>query len=483
MSRGIPTINEGVFAKCQVNTPPNIACRMLDMAGYTYDLMGKPILEISFGDGSLLAPIVHRYIKDGLRSNRTIEEIRLGLHEDIVGYEIDEALVYQTRLRLDAIAKQYGIDEVSWNLNNEDSLHIDIANKYKFIIGNPPYLESKAMRPEVRDWLRKTFESCKRGKFDYCYAFLEKGLSLLDEDGVMVQLVPSSILSILSARLLRNMLLDGVTEITSFQSGNVFEHVLVSPCVIRYEKGADSNRITMSDWEGSSQDYPKAKENEDWTSVYADANLQGRRFGDKYVASMPVATLCNDAFLLREDEDTEEALVRKAACPRQLKAGTKLNIIFPYLVDDDGTIRRIDSGAFEETFPRTAEHLSHYRTRLEQRKSDLRAEWFEYGRSQGIAHIDDGTRLMLSTVISNRVYVYEIPKGVVPYGGIVISPKQGASLEHAKDVLKSDEFLSYARTVGTKVSGSSVRITSRHINDYRYTDHEDTGHGAEASDI
>ena len=479
MSRGIPAINEDVFAKCQVYTPDDIVQHMLDMANYKRGLMGKPVLESSFGDGSILAPIVERYINDAVRSNYSTEQVRLGLQRDIVGYEIDDKLISQVHFRLDAIAEKYGVYDVRWNLLNEDSLCIDTKKKFKYIIGNPPYLEAKAIRTEVRNQLRASFESCKRGKFDYCYAFLEKGLSLLSEDGVMVQLVPSSIMSNLSAQSLRNLLLDGIAEVVTFSSGNVFDSALVSPCIIRYEKGAANDCIAIAHWNKAKQLFPKPHKDTNWTSVYASANPTGTRFGDFFSASMPIATLCNDAFLLHEDEIVEEALMRKAACPRQLRAGKEMNIIFPYLVEVDGTIRHIGSSQFEESFPLAANHLSRHKSKLASRKSDQSAQWFEYGRSQGIALVDSNTKLMLSTVISDHVNVYEIPEGVVPYGGIVISSKQDASLELAKSVLTSDEFLAYARAVGTKVSGSSVRITSRQINNYRYNVPKDSSHDEE----
>ena len=50
-------------AKCQKFTPDALVETILDLAGYTTDLMGKTILENSFGAGNILKAIVARYIK------------------------------------------------------------------------------------------------------------------------------------------------------------------------------------------------------------------------------------------------------------------------------------------------------------------------------------------------------------------------------------------------------------------------------------
>ena len=52
--------------KCQKFTPDSLVKTMLDLANYKTDLMGKTILENSFGSGNILKEIVVRYIKSGI---------------------------------------------------------------------------------------------------------------------------------------------------------------------------------------------------------------------------------------------------------------------------------------------------------------------------------------------------------------------------------------------------------------------------------
>ena len=76
--------------KWQVFTPQSIVEHMLDEIGYSHELFGKKILENSCGNGSFLTIVVERYIRDCIFEGRSIDEIRMGLSQDIYGMEIDE---------------------------------------------------------------------------------------------------------------------------------------------------------------------------------------------------------------------------------------------------------------------------------------------------------------------------------------------------------------------------------------------------------
>ena len=80
-----------INTKCQVFTPQKNAQELLNAVGYKENLYGKKVSENSCGDGSILAEIVQRYIKDALKHQYTIDEIKLGLEQDIWGAEIDKS--------------------------------------------------------------------------------------------------------------------------------------------------------------------------------------------------------------------------------------------------------------------------------------------------------------------------------------------------------------------------------------------------------
>lgn len=96
-----------------------------------------------------------------------------GLERDIEAYETDKEKIEICMERLNAVLREYDIVGVRWNIHNSDYLKAR-TKKYSYVIGNPPYITYHDMSEKQRKWLKKKFKSCKRGRFDYCYAFIEK---------------------------------------------------------------------------------------------------------------------------------------------------------------------------------------------------------------------------------------------------------------------------------------------------------------------
>jgi hypothetical protein len=113
------------------------------------------------------------------------------------------------------------------------------------------------------------------------------------------------------------------------------------------------------------------------------------------------------------------------------------------------------------------EYLNNYKEKLLKRKSDKSSKWFEYGRSQALAHLNQ-KKILLSTVVTNEINVYHIDKESIPYSGIYITALRKNKLDIAVKILKSDDFLSYVKSIGISANGTSVRITPADINNYLF---------------
>ena len=102
------------------------------------------------------------------------------------------------------------------------------------------------------------------------------------------------------------------------------------------------------------------------------------------------------------------------------------------------------------------------------RDADPKAKWFEYGRSQALAHLNQN-KLLLSTVVTNKVEIYELTADTIPYSGIYITVKdEKYNLDDAMQILMSKEFMEYVMNLGISVSGKSKRITCKDINNYKF---------------
>lgn len=114
--------------------------------------------------------------------------------------------------------------------------------------------------------------------------------------------------------------------------------------------------------------------------------------------------------------------------------------------------------------------MNEFRDDLDKRQSDTSAKWYEYGRSQALAGLDSD-KLLISTVITENVAVYRLTRECIPYAGMYIVRCEGNNeytLEDATRILESRDFRQYVLDVGIHISGSSLRITSKDVEDYRF---------------
>lgn len=153
--------------KCQIFTPDGYVKKLLDCIQYCENIYDKNILENSCGDGNILAVIAERYIDDAKAHGLSNQQIKKGLSKHICGVEIDPEQYKKCLQKLNSLAKKRGINGVRWNIVNEDYLKWECDRKFEFIVGNPPYITYQELDEENRDYVRKNFSTCEKGKFDY----------------------------------------------------------------------------------------------------------------------------------------------------------------------------------------------------------------------------------------------------------------------------------------------------------------------------
>ncbi|KAF5052919.1 MAG: N-6 DNA methylase [Sedimentibacter saalensis] len=466
-----------MIKKCQVFTPAQNVNELLDSVGYSSNLSGKKVIENACGDGSILTEIVRRYIIDALTQNKNIDEIRQGLQSDVYGTEIDELHYKNCIKNLSYVAESFNIPEVKWNIFNGDFLKQNYVNMFDFVIGNPPYITYRDLDDETRNFLRDNYASCRHGKFDYCYAFIEASIICLKQTGKMAYLIPSSIFKNVFAQELREIILPSTVKVIDYTTHKLFDKKLTSSAILVCHCGEAILNIVYKDVANNREcQISKNSLEGKWVfSNFTQNSKSNKRFGDYFTAAISIATLFNEAYILKdftEENDyivvdeykIEKELIRIGASPRSLNYNKDERILFPYKYVNNKLIRYTQK-EFEERFPEATRYLRSYAKKLSARKSDNGCEWFEYGRSQALAHLNQ-PKLLLSTVVTKEVKVYELAKECIPYSGIYIVPKGNISLNKAKEVLESDDFYLYVKGIGINASGSSLRITAVDINDY-----------------
>lgn len=452
---------------CQIPTPKEYVLTMLDLFDCNDITYGKRILENSCGEGNVLCAVVERFIRSSQAAGIEDKEIKKALENDVVGYETDKDKVTECVSKLSEVAKHYGLADINWRIINSDYLESDDV-KFDVIVGNPPYITYHDMTDDQRKQLSSAFNTCKEGRYDYCYAFIEKSIESLNTTGKLVYLVPYSILRNKFAGELRKKLQPVISEIYDYDGIKIFDDIISSSVIIVCNRGADASQvkyvrvlkkekksINRSDLQGEKWFFTEKKE--------------GKRFGDYFDVSNSVATLKNDVFIVKdENEELEEELCFPAVSAKTLRTKEKLRIIVPYEVTE-GKFERISETAFRKKYPKVYAYLLKNKNTLDKRDKSQKNEWYEFGRTQALNQII-GKKLVFSMIVTNKVNIYLCENNEVPFAGYFVTKKKESDieLETAKQILESDEFYEYVKTHGTPTTPFSYRISVKEIQEFRF---------------
>lgn len=471
--------------KSQVFTPEIYVNKMLNAIGYEGNIViGKVVLENSCGEGNILKEVVKRYIKAARKLQYSNQKIKIDLEENIIGFEIDKKVRVICLEKLEETARKFGIINVNWNIIENDYLKSSLNKKVDFVIGNPPYITYQELDLDKRNFLRENFSSCTKGKFDYCYAFIEKSINELSNIGRMSYLIPNSIFKNVFGEDLRSIMINNITKIIDYKESSVFgRNILTSPAIICFYNSKKVSYINYYDVDNEKHiKIPKEKLNSKW--IFAGETPMRnskyiKTFGDYYKVSNSVATLLNSAYVIDkkniewEDDKSilirggyliEKNVLRPAASSRNFSINREEYIIFPYEYEE-GNLKRFGDLEFRTRFPGANKYLNSMINKLSSRKSDKMAKWFEYGRSQALKHLDQ-EKIILPSVITNEIRYHKISKETIPYSGFYITSINSGNLDYAEEILCSDSLYSYLLERGTNANGKSLRFSVKDILNY-----------------
>lgn len=521
-------------------------------------VLTRKIMEPSFGDGAFLINIVQRIISEGTRTGLSKQQITDIIQANVFGIEKDKILYQKTLERLNSLLAVYDIPEIQWekNLTCGDTLieckkHI---GKYDYVVGNPPFVRVHNIPDEYRDVV-KQFQFVD-GMIDLYIVFYEIGINLLNNKGKLGYISPNSFMKNSSQKKFRNYLIDNkyISAIYDFKTSKIFQDADTYTCICILNKNKNrtdfsvdykeysmykvvvenkfsfeyfANQLHDNPWNLSSdEDIKFLEKNRNLPIKISNMAIVQNGIATNRDAVYVIHTYCNKELteeycgkhtdkkkiVYFKDKSGNIKEIESTILHRCIKTSKyngnmdNTHIIFPYekilsprFFNRDGVeitsgYKPLTEDKLKKSFPKAYAYLSSLRDELTTRDMDKNADWFLFGRSQGIQNscfkkvvfkhvIDKGLPRIVPHILDEDVIVYSGMYTTIDID-IVISPKTKPDgnkevdkyifdemlYEYAlKDVYKifqSPDFAKYCSMVGKDMAGGYVGISTKMVKQF-----------------
>lgn len=324
--------------------------------------------------------------------------------------------------------------------------------KFDAIIGNPPYIRVQNMVHYSREEYNfyksnySPYVTAQTDTLDKYYLFIEKGLALLNNEGILGYIVPHKFMNIQAGVKLRELLTSNsaVRKILHFGTYQVFENRSTYTCILVLSKKENTEfEIGFV---------------QDWNQFLFNHNTECAKYPEAYITGQPwsflpqnivthldaisescvplstlvdifvgLQTSADDIYIIYADSEddnyvyfhngqrefkVEKGILRKGIYDIQITSYEKIAancyIIFPYK-EVNGKPVLYSLSEMSENFPNTLFYLSEYKEQLDRRKMTGRKEenWFAFGRSQSVRRFLAGEHLVWPVLSTGSNYVYD----------------------------------------------------------------------------
>lgn len=473
----------------QVYTPSNVVNFILDNVGFNnrYGIDGKHIIDNSCDNGNFLVEIVKRIFQFIPNIDRAY------LETYVHGIEIDEPAYNETINRLNKIATEHHISDVKWDIRNSDALRMtDFDNRMDYVVGNPPYCNVHHMSKENYDLLKTNFVFCSDGMTDLYIGFFEKGIQMLNSNGILGYITPNSWLTSKAGYWLRDHLYEhnNLQKIYNFDTDKLFNDATTFTCVTILNNNLSFDNDSIVVYHGNFNDLIDNKHNstvvnKDYlyvnekilTNLKDDVirdivNYEIKDHDKSFIVKNGLATLKDKLFVINpDDKDANVDIYAELYCDEiidcvKASKGEFKYIIYPY--DDSGK-------------PVSYDNLCLYvRSLLERRAERLdidmaQENWYLYGRTQAIKDINK-YRVSCNNLIRNQydVLLRVLPTKTAVYSGFYIirngmpqNRKEMRLLYHqVEDALKTDLFANYVKSIGKSKNGGYYTFSTKDLEQF-----------------
>lgn len=371
---------------------------------------------------------------------------------------------------------QFGNSLISPDLISDDKA--SEINPYDFgdmsfdvIVGNPPYMATehmKAFTPLELPVYKAHYTSAFK-QFDKYYLFIERGLTLLKDNGYFGYIIPSKFTKVGAATKLRQHLKTSkhIKKIISFGANQVFDKKTTYTCLL-FLKKTDHDAIdylevqNLKNWKirnVQEDDYDNlsrmALNDQGWVLVPGPLKPVYKKILDQSITLETligsdaiyngIQTSANNTYIHRanKSDDTyfyfkkdkidwqfEKELTR----PYFKTSGgiDNLNtyrpfapnsfVIYPYIKTERG-LELVPLDQLKDDYPHAYKYLMHYRAKLDNDKRDIKPtpetqnEWHRYGRHQSLEKCDVPAKIVVGVLSQGNKYAIDYFGTLISSGG------------------------------------------------------------------
>lgn len=453
----------------EVFTPDYLVNNMLDLISYNNEeILKKHIIDNSCGDGAFLKIIVERYCLKYIEKFNNIIGLKEELEDFIHGIEIDNLNYKKCIENLNLVSNKFGLFNVNWSILNSNTLEIEnFNNKMDFVIGNPPYVRIHNLKKEYF----KKYEFANYGMTDLYIIFFEIGFNMLNKNGKMCLITPSSFLSSIAGRGLRNYILknQNLVKYIDLEEYQPFKGIATFTCISVFNNNFNE-KIKYYNYDKELKTpcfvenicFNKINKNDRFLIAKNEIlNIYDKIDQVKINSDIEVknglATLADDVFI--GNFNFNDNLILKA-----LKSSTGVfnNIIFPY--DKNGN--PIEESFLKENHFQVYNYLIKNKEKLLNRSIKNKKEWYLFGRSQALKDINKN-KISINILIKDlkSIKLINVKENEAVYGGLyILSSKY--SYDDIYKVIYSTNFINYIHSLKKYKSGGYFTFTSKELLKY-----------------
>jgi methylase of polypeptide subunit release factors len=433
------------------------------------------ILDLACGSGSFLIKAFD-YMNAKLSEDKKTNQKKLDsqgaysikteiLKKNLFGVDLDSKAVEITKLNLLLKAAENGRklpEELDIHIRHGNSL-IDKAEVIGFndafswsgdfkagtfdiIVGNPPYIRIQTLDNKSVTFFNSTYKSATRN-YDIYALFVEKGLSLLKEGGILGFILPSKFFNADYGEGLRKLIGDGKSlyKIVDFKDFQVFDTATTYTCLLFFKKTANKqfDYMELSDKDKFRQiktfdpklfKTAKQKEPSDGKPMIFVSNdnksiiekmeaikttlgaiseniFQGLVTGSDKIYFVDLIEEKGKQVKVRNRYDKKEYLLEKEIVKKLLK-GKEIRkwmvdwqgiyVVYPYIVNNKKA-RLITLDEIKANYPNTYQYFLNYEKELKSREDGRlrnKKDWHQFGRLQNIEKFEQAK--IMTQVLSSR---------------------------------------------------------------------------------